>query len=266
MLAKLLFFVAAAISVPSALAWDDFGHRLVARLAYLKLEPDVKAKVDDLLGGGVEAFIEASQWADRIKAGRPNTAPWHYVNVPLEAEGYDRARDCPKSNCIVEKLAGFVDVLKSNTATKPERREALRFMLHLVADVHQPLRCADHNDRGGIDVGLVWEKKMTNLREVWDHYVLTNTLHQLGDATADGTVVDWCNESHEISRRVVYEGLPGSGRPVSQTYIEIARGVATDRLARAAARLATLLNETLGAASGNPESRPLNSTFNAPAR
>lgn len=252
MLARLLFLVSAALSAQSALAWDDFGHRLVARMAYMKLEPGVRSQVDDLLGGGVDAFIEASLWADRSKAGRPNTVPWHYVNIPLEAEGYDRARDCPKGNCIVEKLGEFVEVLKSNAATKSEKREALRFVLHFVADIHQPLRCADRNDRGGTDVALVWDKRKTNLREVWDHYVLTNTLSQIMDSTADGAVVDWCNESHEISRRVAYEGLPGNGGSVSQAYIEAARAVATDRLGKAAARLATLLNEVFGAVSASP--------------
>ena len=252
MLARLLLLVSAAIASQSALGWDDFGHRLVARLAYLKLEPAARSEVDSLLGGGVEAVIDASLWANRNKAGRPNTVPWHYVNIPLEADGYDRARDCPKSNCIVEKLEEFVEVLKSNSATKQEKREALRFVLHFVADIHQPLRCADRNDRGGTDVTLVWDKRKTNLREVWDHYVLTNTLSQIMDSTADGTVVDWCNESHEISRRVAYEGLPGNGASVSQAYIETARAVATDRLGKGAARLATLLNETFGTVSASP--------------
>jgi hypothetical protein len=252
MLARSLFFVFAAMSAQSALAWDDFGHRLVARMAYMKLEPGVRSQVDDLLGGGVDAFIEASQWADRSKAGRPNTVPWHYVNIPLETDGYDRARDCPKDNCIVEKLGQFVEVLKSNTATKPQKREALRFVVHFAADIHQPLRCADRNDRGGTDVPLVWDRRNTNLREIWDHYVLTNTLSQIMDSTADGTMVDWCNESHEIARRVAYEGLPGNGGSVSQAYIDTARAVATDRLGKAAARLATLLNEVFGAVSASP--------------
>ena len=195
----------------SALAWDDFGHRLVARFAYLKLDLDIRAKVDDLLGGGVDAFAETSVWADRIKAQRPETRPWHYVNIPLDAEAYDRDCDCPKSNCIVEKLPQFVEVLRSNTATKDEKREASRFVIHFVADIHQPLHCADNKDRRGNDVSLLWEKRKTNLHEIWDHYVLTNTLSQVTDSTSDGTVVDWCNASHEIARQVVYEGLPGKG-------------------------------------------------------
>jgi hypothetical protein len=229
----------------SASAWDDFGHRLVARFVYLKLDPEIRAKVDDLLGGGVEAFAEASVWPDRIKAQRPETRSWHYVNIPLDARGYEHERDCPKSNCIVEKLQQFVEVLRLNTTTKDDKREALRFVIHLVADIHQPLHCADNKDRRGNDVPLVWEKRSTNLLEIWDHYVLTNTLNQVTDSTSDGGIVDWCNESHEISRQVVYEGLPGKGGPVSQDYIDKARTVAADRLAKAAARLALILNDTM---------------------
>jgi len=245
MLARISLALLAVCWSSLAIAWDDFGHRMVVKLTYLKLDPDVRNKVDDLLGGGVEAFVEASRSADRNKALRPDTRPWHYVNIPLGAQGYDRERDCPTSNCIVEKLQQFVEVLKSDTATKPEKQEALRFVLNLVADIHQPLHCADNKDRGGNDVALVWQKRKTNLYEVWDHYVLTNTLNQVGDSNAEGTVVDWCNESHEISRRVVYEGLPVSAEGVSQAYIEKARSVATDRLSKAAARLAVILNDAL---------------------
>ena len=242
---KLLIVIYVALWTHSALAWDDFGHRLVARFAYLKLDPDLRTKVDELLGGGVDAFAEAGQWADGIKASKPNTRPWHYVNIPLHAEAYDRERDCLKSNCIVEKLQQFIEVLKADTATKPERLEALRFVIHFVADIHQPLHCANNNDRGGNDVSLIWEKRKTNLHEIWDHYVLTNTLNQITDSTADGSVVDWCNESHEISRQVVYDGLPANGESLSQAYMEKARSVATDQLAKAAARLALVLNASL---------------------
>ena len=245
MLARISLALLAVCWSSLAIAWDDFGHRMVLKLTYLQLDPDVRTKVDDLLGGGVTALVEASRSADRNKAGRPDTRPWHYVTIPLGAQGYDRERDCPASDCIVEKLQQFVEVLKSDTATKPEKQEALRFVLRLVADIHQPLHCADNQDRGGSDVALVWEKRKTNLYEVWDHYVLTNTLNQVSESHANGNVVDWCNESHEISRQVVYEGLPLNRGTVSQAYIERARSVATDQLSKAAARLAMILNDVL---------------------
>jgi hypothetical protein len=96
---------------------------------------------------------------------------------------------------------------------------------------------------------LVWEKRKTNLYEIWDHYVLVNTLNQVYDSTADGTVVDWCNESHVIAQRIAYRELPAVGGAVSEDYVRKARSTATDQLAKAAARLAALLNDTL---NGSP--------------
>jgi hypothetical protein len=63
-------------------------------------------------------------------------------------------------------------------------------VIHFVADIHQPLHCANNNDRGGDDVSLMWKKRNTNLHEIWDHYLLTNTLNQIADSTADESVVD----------------------------------------------------------------------------
>src|SRR5689334_8902506 len=63
-------------------SWDDYGHRLVARVSYSRLTPEARAAVEQLLGGGVEAFVNASVWADQVKSKRPETRPWHYVNMP----------------------------------------------------------------------------------------------------------------------------------------------------------------------------------------
>ena len=226
-----------------AFAWDDFGHRLVASSAYSKLDPAVRNQVDDLLGGGLKKFMEASVWADRIKAERPDTRPWDYVNIPLQADGYDHYRDCPSDNCIVEKLRQFVDELKSHTASRDEKTDALRFVVHFVADIHQPLHCANRNDRGGNDVPLVWEGRRTNLHEIWDHYAVN--LASIPDVTAGGNVVDWCNESHELARKSVYEGLPNNDAPLPQTYMDAATTITKGQLARAASRLATVLNESM---------------------
>ena len=133
--------------------------RLVARFAYLQLDPDVRTKVDDLLSGGPEAFADGSIWADRIKTQDQIHVPGTTPIIPLEADAYDRERDCPKSNCIVEKLQQFIEVLKAGAATKTEPVEAWRFVIHFVADIHQPLHCANNDDRGGDDVSLMWRRE-----------------------------------------------------------------------------------------------------------
>jgi len=146
-------------------------------------------------------------------------------------------------NCIVEKLRQFIDELKSHTASRDEKTDALRFVVHFVADIHQPLHCANRNDRGGNDVPLVWEGRRTNLHEIWDHYAVN--LASIPDVTAGGNVVDWCNESHELARKSVYEGLPNNDAPLPQTYMDAATTITKGQLARAASRLATVLNESM---------------------
>jgi hypothetical protein len=142
------------------------------------------------------------------------------------------------------KLDEFIAALTSDSVTADEKREALRFVIHFVADIHRPLHCANH-DQSGNDFPLVWKKRKTNLNEIWDHYVLVNTLNQVMDTNAGGTIVDWCNESHALAQQVVYAGLPELRRAVSEEYVGRARTAATDQLAKAAARLAEVLNASL---------------------
>ena len=88
-------------------------------------------------------------------------------------------------------------------------------------------------------------KRETNLHEVWDRYVLVNTLNEVNATSATGSVVvDWCNESHSVARQIVYQGLPEPGGTVSEDYMSKARIAATDQLAKAAARLAFILNSS----------------------
>lgn len=236
--------LACVLGARSGFAWDDFGHRLVASAAYSQLDAATRERVDLILGGGKDAFQEASVWADTITATRPVTRSWHYVNVPLSAEGYDRSRDCPQDNCAVARLEEYIGVLRSDAADE-HRREALRFVIHLTADIHQPLHCADNQDRGGNDFPLLWDGIRINLHQLWDHYVMSNNITEVKEADATGDAVSWCNESHAIAQTVAYVGLPEKNAAVSDDYKQKARAAAASQLAKAAARLARVLNESL---------------------
>jgi hypothetical protein len=85
-----------------------------------------------------------STWADEIRPQRPETRPWHYVNIPVQPpagtpDGYDAVRDCPHDDCVVAKIEGFGRVLADRQAPERQRLEALKYLIHFVADVHQPL-------------------------------------------------------------------------------------------------------------------------------
>ena len=94
--------------------------------------------------------------------------PYDYVNLPRDANTYDQQRDCKLRNCIIEAIAWYVQVLKSPDAPRNEKRIALRFVAHLVGDIHQPLHAGFAEDRGGNSVEVRFNGRKENLHSLWD--------------------------------------------------------------------------------------------------
>lgn len=107
-------------------------------------------QVRDLLAIDNETTLaQASTWADEIRPQRPETSRWHYVNIPINPPAgtppaYDARRDCPTGDCVVAKIGAFEAVLRDKAAPPRQRLEALKWLVHLVADINQPLHCADN--------------------------------------------------------------------------------------------------------------------------
>ena len=81
-------------------------------IAASELSPKARAGVTALLGGNAAAeMVRVSTWADEIRHDRPDTAPWHYVNIPIGSSGYDAARDCPKGDCVVGQIARDIRIV-----------------------------------------------------------------------------------------------------------------------------------------------------------
>ncbi len=139
-------------SPPPAHAWGRLGHRASARLAESRLSPRARAIVQELLEPD-ESLADASTWADEHSRDIPGSASWHYVNVSIASAHYD-PRDCKARGCVVSKIAEFREVLADRHAPRARRRQALRFFVHLVQDLHQPLHVADRGDRGGNSLQL----------------------------------------------------------------------------------------------------------------
>jgi hypothetical protein len=269
MLPRLLLLASAAISTTHSSArpvfWYDLGHRIVADIAEQRLTPEAARAVRDILGG--QRMSDASVWADNIKQYRHDADPLHYVNIPLDAPSYDAARDCPNGKCIIAAIAADQKVLASNAASMIDRAEALRFLIHFMGDLHQPLHVADDDDRGG-NLRVVWlEGDSMNLHKVWDGELLNRYgateaayLAQLERAmgTMDlhalerGTVVDWAMEGHRIAVEHVYK-LPPDGR-LGRAYLQENKPVIDHALIAAGVRLAKLLNQAL--ADYHPSAEP----------
>jgi len=138
------------------------GHEIVAAIAETHLTDTARKRIKELLPQGT-TLAEASMWQD--KAGRqiPDMDPYHFINFPKEANTYDQQRDCKLRNCIIEAIAWYVQVLKSADAPRSEKRIALRFVAHLVGDIHQPLHAGFAEDRGNNSVDVRFNGTKTNL-------------------------------------------------------------------------------------------------------
>lgn len=283
---KSILLVAAAtlltnVAAPG-LAWGPEGHAIVADIAEAHLSAAAMSQVTQLLSQEGHAHLdEISSWADEVRPQRPETAPWHFVDIPLDATGYDAARDCDGGNCVVAKIVDFEKVLADRSAAPTDRLDALKWVVHFVGDIHQPLHAEDDGDRGGNEVHLSYFKKRTNLHAIWDGGILEVALdlhlgphysfdhaavksaamkldEEIGianraawapadlDRRLNKAVVSWANESHLAAKTVAYPDLPALRRGDWSTgYEEHAWPVVRTQLERAGARLAEVLNEAL---------------------
>lgn len=243
-----------------ALAWGRFGHRAAGKLAESRLSPAALAAVRSLLEPG-ESLADASTWADEVRREFPQSGPWHYVNVPITEEKYS-ARFCPEEGCVVSKIAEFRQVVADRNAPRIERQRALRFLIHFVEDMHQPLHVGDRKDKGGNDTQVQFFGKGSNLHRVWDSGILERAYQDdlslfkdvrelAGSAEAanwsGGTVESWADESLDLARKAYLqpdtEANLRSGSKLGEAYQVIHLPVARRRVAQAGVRLAKILNE-----------------------
>ena len=116
----------AGFSTPSALCFGEKGHRIVAVIAERLVHRSTRERSLELLDG--ESLADVANWADEIKPERPETAPWHYVNIERGATGYASARDGRNGECVVERVRHFQRVLADRDARG--RDDALRWLVH----------------------------------------------------------------------------------------------------------------------------------------
>jgi hypothetical protein len=252
----------AALQSREALAWGRMAHRAATRLAETRLTPQARAAIRELLEPG-ESLADASTWADENSRSIPGSAAWHYVNVPISARRYT-PRDC-RDNCVVSRLEEFRRILADPNAPVRRKRMALRFVVHLVEDAHQPMHVGDNRDRGGNAVQVqFFRDDLTNLHQVWDSGLLRVGYRHERDLVDDliglarrpgaerwsrSDVEDWINESLDAARaayRMPVTGtMIGPGTRLGREYQDANLPVAVLRLAQAGYRLSDVLNECL---------------------
>ena len=246
-----------------AWAWGRLGHRVISKFAEKKLTPKAKAAIAALLDEG-ESIADASTWADENRGRLPKTAPWHYVDVPLDQAVYDSrfSGDVPDKGCIVDKIHEFQKTLKDPTRSLEERRFALRFLVHFVQDLHMPLHVGDNRDKGGNRTQVRFYDRGTNMHCLWDSDMIERAgddedfwladLAELDtpenrDAAMKGKVEDWATESLRAARAAYRVPETGKwltpGEKLGDAYQETNLPVVRRRLYQASVRLALVLNE-----------------------
>src|SRR5690606_18021833 len=152
--------------------WGGMGHRVIARVAASRLSPATRREVRRLLGN--ESLAKVSTWADEVRRDRPATAPWHYVNIPIYDSVYRPERVC-RDGCVISALEQQLALLADRSLPRTERAEALKWVVHLVGDMHQPMHVGDRGDRGGNDTRITWDTLPGNLHGLWDTGLLLAT-------------------------------------------------------------------------------------------
>jgi hypothetical protein len=246
---------------PAAAAWGRLGHRLVGDLATAELTPAARAEVSRLLAGEPEPTLAGvSTWPDEIRDTDPTrykaTARWHYANLADHGCAYESTRDCPDGACVVGAIAAQTAILADRKRPLAERRDALKFVVHFVGDIHQPLHGGYARDKGGNTYQVQYDGKGDNLHWLWDSLMLDKLgqpaylarLQALELAVARPKQVlppdaaGWARESCAI---VLRDGFYPDGHSVGADYAARWRPLAEERLRVAGSRLATLLNAAL---------------------
>jgi nuclease S1 len=237
-----------------AYAWGDKGHRIVAILADQQLTEQAREEVRKLLPDGT-TLADAAVWPDREGRRITEFDRLHHVSIPDDAAGYDQERDCKAGNCMVEALNWFISVITDVKVPNNVRLIALRYVAHLVGDMHQPLHAGRREDRGGTEITVSYRAQTTNLHLFWDFNVVEieeDTSEELAKKLDEsitpkqrsewqsGDPKTWTDESFRLSRSNAY--TLGESMELSEEYVSTALTIVRRRLAQAGMRLGWLLN------------------------
>ncbi len=254
---KSFYFIVIAIAVV-ALSWGVTGHRTVGKIAENHLTPKARAGIKDLLGD--QSLADVSTWADEVRRepSYKQTGPWHYINLPLglSYDAFkDRVENMLESN-VYSALVEQMRLITDKSVPREKKVEALKFIVHFVGDLHQPMHISRAEDQGGNKIQLNYDGQGTNLHSVWDsklietqgldYQQLASTVDHASAAQIrqwqNDPLVKWMYESYVVSSRLYAEVDSMSSRSIGQDYYNAHIAVINQRLEQAGIRLAGLLN------------------------
>lgn len=254
----LLTAAAFALALPTpALAWGQTGHRVIGKLAEERIDAKTRAEIEKIIGS--ESLAEAATFADEERSNpapfwQTEASPWHYVTVPAGKSYSDVG--APDEGDAYTALQRFTSTLRDRNASQEDKAVVLRFIVHIVGDLHQPLHAGDGTDRGGNDVKVEYFGQNTNLHSVWDSALIDSENLSYTEFAArldrritpdltiewwDADPLVWIAESAAI-RPSIYPA-DKTDKPVQLSYVYQYRNlpIAEERLEQAGVRLAAYL-------------------------
>lgn len=261
----LCVWLAGLLAAPAVQAWSHYGHRLVAEIAEAELQPAARAELDRLLAlEQIDSLAALANWADELRdqAEHRHTLHYHFVNFPRGQCALDSGSSCAEGDCIISALQRYQARLGDHRLAAEQRLEALKFVVHLVGDIHQPLHAGWFDDRGGNGFQVNLDGEGSNLHKVWDIALLESAgeaaavqlrrLQALDMAVPAGGIADWAMES---CRLIGSQAIYPDDRRIGAAYLARHRPLAEHRVVLAGRRLGLLLNHLLQAPPADERSR-----------
>ena len=249
-----LFFSFCMLNTMEArVKWSATGHRTVGEIASRYLTPKAKRQIKRLLKN--ESLALVSTYADDIKSDKryDKFYTWHFINMPMDEE-YDVSKQNPDGD-LVYAIAYCKSVIQDKNASDEDKAFYLKLLVHFIGDLHQPMHVGLAEDKGGNDFKVKWFYNDTNLHTVWDRkmiddygmsyselakntdYLTSNQINEI----QKGTVIDWVNETHKLTREVYAFTKEGDNLRYEYSYKFM--NVARKQMQLAGIRLAKTLND-----------------------
>ncbi|MFA6249692.1 MAG: S1/P1 nuclease [Mucilaginibacter sp.] len=259
---KLLLGIAIIYLPVQTMAWGTNGHRISGQIADSYLTPKARAAIKAILGN--ESIAMTSNWADFIKSDPQYNYlyNWHFVNMDKEYS-YPEMQEFLKQDTATDaytKINFLVGELKKKNLTKSNKLLALRMLIHLVEDIHQPMHTGHLSDKGGNDIKLMWFNNQTNLHSIWDSQLIdfqqlsyTEYVSWINHPTVSqraewqkAPISQWLLESNHLAAKI-YAGVKDGDKVNVYKYNFEYIGTLNNQLVKGGVRLAGLLNQIFGA-------------------
>lgn len=253
---KFSLVIFALVITFKSFGWGATGHRIVGLIAEYHLSKKAKKNIEKVLG--FETLAEASNYMDFIKSDATyrRMSPWHYATIP-DGKTYDEV-GTPEEGDVIVTIQRLMGELESKNFTDEDEAFALKCLVHLIGDIHQPLHIGNGDDKGGNDVKLDYFWQNSNLHRVWDSEMIEGKKYSYTEyvdwinhptdeqlnAWASLDVLDWANESKD-ARDQCYDTMP-EGKKLSYRYNYENTELLNQRLLQAGIRLANVLNKIYG--------------------